>query len=79
MYGNYDCSELWVLRRFRDNYLRQRKIGNSFIKAYYSISPIIVRYLGNNNIFKKVNRKILDKLVDNLIERGYKNMPYVDR
>lgn len=79
VYGSYDCPEVWTLRRYRDNYLSKYWIGKLFVKAYYSVSPWLVRYFGKKEWFKKMWRFWLDKMVSRLQKRGYKSTPYIDR
>lgn len=79
VYGSYDCPQVWTLRRFRDGVLSKSKSGRAFIKAYYAISPTIVKYFGNTMLFKKMWRGVLDKMVNDLNEKGVGNTPYYDR
>lgn len=78
VYGSYDCPPVWVLRRFRDEYLNSFTLGRFFIKMYYSISPKIVLLMGGNTIFRLACRSILDKLVSLLQKTGYSNDSYND-
>ena len=43
VYGSYDCPEVWVLRRFRDQYLEKSVIGHSLVRIYYAVSPSVVK------------------------------------
>ena len=43
VYGSYDCTEVWVLRRYRDYNLDTNIFGKIFIKLYYAISPTVVK------------------------------------
>jgi len=38
-----NCTELQLLRNFRDNYMRQSGHGQQLVQEYYSIGPILVR------------------------------------
>ncbi|MBQ7903499.1 MAG: DUF2726 domain-containing protein [Oscillospiraceae bacterium] len=78
VYGSYDCSNVWVLRRFRDNSLNKTLAGRLFIKMYYAISPIVVKYLGNSYIFRSICKSPLDMLVKYLKSKGFKDTPYTD-
>ena len=78
VYGSYDCPEVWTLRRFRDYSLDATWYGRLFIRSYYAISPILVQWFGQCAWFKKVWRKPLDRLVDNLHNRGFDDSPYKD-
>jgi hypothetical protein len=79
IYGSYDCSEVWVLRRFRDFTLSKTWYGCAFIKLYYSISPTFVKLFGEKKWFKTFFKQKLDKFVTELQSKGYKNTPYNDR
>lgn len=79
VYGSYDCPEVWTLRRFRDYTLAKTWYGRSFIKAYYAISPTLVKWFGKKTWFKLICRKNLDKMVDRLHMEGIENTPYRDK
>ena len=78
VYGSYDCPQVWTLRRFRDNQLAKTWYGRGFIHTYYAISPIIVKWFGNTEWFKKLWRGKLDRMVQNLNSNGVENTPYND-
>ena len=79
VYGSYDCPEVWTLRRFRDDFLKQHLLGRAFIKTYYAVSPGIVARQGNNRFFKVFWRKKLDRFVKKLNAKGYSDQSYSDR
>ena len=79
VYGSYNCPEVWTLRRFRDNTLDETWYGRAFIKAYYFISPTLVRWFGETSWFKSLWRKPLDKLVASLRNIGVEDTPYTDK
>lgn len=79
VYGSYDCPEVWTLRRFRDYTLDETWYGQAFIKAYYTISPTIVKWFGNTTWFKSLWRKVLDAWVCKLNKNGVQNTPYKDK
>ena len=79
VYGSYDCPEVWVLRRFRDNILYKTWYGRVFIRIYYNLSPYVVKVFGSNSFFKRLCRIPLDKLVAKLRSKGVKNTPYKDK
>ena len=79
VYGSYDCPSVWTLRRFRDNTLDATWYGRLFIKAYYAISPTIVKLFGNTQWFNKMWRGPLDKLVAKLRAKGVESTPYNDK
>lgn len=79
VYGSYDCPEVWRLRRYRDNYLDEHWWGRAFIKVYYAISPTLVKWFGNKDWFRKPIKRILNKKIDKLAEKGYEDTPYNDK
>lgn len=79
VYGSYECPQVCTLRRFRDEHLSNSIFGKLFIKAYYAISPTIVKLFGNTEWFNKFWRKNLDKLVKKLQINGYSNSRYIDK
>lgn len=79
VYGSYDCPEVWMLRRYRDYELAETWHGRLFIKAYYAISPTIVKWFGDTAWFKKMWKGKLDRMVSNLQQKGFENTPYEDR
>lgn len=78
VYGNYDCPNVWILRRYRDYKLKKSAFGRTFIKAYYFISPKLVALLGKSKQFIKLNKLLLDKKVYKLKKLGYSDKPYND-
>lgn len=78
VYGSYDCPPVWTLRRFRDFSLAETWYGRVFIRLYYTVSPIFVKWFGNNLCFKRIWRHILDKMVIRLQNKGYVSTPYDD-
>ena len=78
VYGSYDCPEVWTLRRFRDDVLGQSWYGRLFIKAYYAVSPTVLRIFGNADWFQNFWRDRLDNLVGNLQAQGFASTPYQD-
>lgn len=79
VYGSYDCPQVWVLRRFRDYTLAESWYGRAFIKCYYAISPILVRWLGTKEWFKMFWEKRLDKVVSKLKSEGIADTEYCDK
>ncbi len=79
VYGSYNCPQVWTLRRFRDNTLDTTWCGRTFIKTYYAISPILVKWFGDTEWFKKMWRIPLDKMVAALQENGVESTPYQDK
>lgn len=79
VYGSYDCPEVWTLRRYRDFTLDETWYGRLFIKAYYATSPTFVKYFGNVKVFKSQGKKLLDKWVSRLNNKGYERTPYKDK
>lgn len=78
VYGSYDCPEVWMLRRYRDNYLAKSFFGKGFIKIYYAVSPTIVKRFGSANCFRRFWRGVLDNKIAKLKKHGYESTPYED-
>ncbi len=76
VYGSYDCREVWVLRRFRDDNLAVSKAGRLFIACYYQASPTLIRILRPRAF--GLLRRALDRWVDWLVAPGYSDLPYGD-
>ncbi len=79
VYGSYDCPEVWVLRRYRDNDLDGNFFGKLFIKVYYAISPTVVKLFGKTKWFNKMWKGILDKKIAKLRDKGYDDTFYIDK
>ena len=77
--GSYDCPEVWTLRRFRDNTLDRTWYGRAFIRAYYAVSPTLVRWFGKDSWFQALFRPMLDRLVDRLRQSGVEDTAYQDK
>lgn len=79
VYGSYDCPQVWTLRRYRDYTLAETWYGRTFIRIYYAISPVLVRWVGNTAWFKKMWKHKLDNMVVKLNKRGVSDDPYSDK
>ena len=79
VYGSYDCPQVWTLRRYRDYTLAETWYGRAFIRAYYAISPTLVKWFGDRAWFKNMWKPRLDKMVKELNENGIDNTPYQDK
>jgi len=79
VYGSYDCPQVWVLRRFRDEFLMPTRCGRLFVKTYYAVSPRLLQVLGDTKTFKAACNKVLDVFVGYLKNRGLSDKPYEDR
>lgn len=79
VYGSYDCPQVWTLRRFRDDMLSKTWYGRLFIRTYYAISPSLVNLFGEFTWFKNLFKPTLDKMVENLNDKGVDNTPYQDK
>lgn len=78
VYGSYDCPEVWVLRRYRDQDLEKNSFGRLFIKIYYALSPTMVRLFRKKRWFNIFWKKKLDKKIAKLKNKGYQDTPYQD-
>ena len=78
VYGSYDCPEVWTLRRFRDLALAKTNFGRFGIRAYYAVSPLLLRAIRRRVLFAAVARPMLDALVSRLRASGSAQTPYAD-
>ena len=62
-YGSYEHPQVLELRKFRDEILQKNITGRLFIKAYYFISPKLVRILKNKKIINNLIRKGLNQFI----------------
>lgn len=79
VYGSYDCPEVWTLRRFRDDVLRTTAAGRLFIRAYYAVSPTLVRWFGKASFIRRTWKALLDPMVAQLQRMGLSSERYEDR
>lgn len=79
VYHSYDCPQVWILRRFRDDTLAASWYGRAFVRLYYAISPTLVRWFGKTEWFQKLWRGPLDRMVAKLQAKGVKSTPYEDK
>ena len=66
VYGSYDCPQVLVLRRYRDEKLLKSKLGKLFVSLYYKCSPLIAKKLSKTKRLNFFVKKILDIIVKNL-------------
>lgn len=55
-YGDYNSSEVLLLREYRDNVLMPNPFGKLFIKFYYFISPTLANAIAKSDTAKTVVR-----------------------
>lgn len=79
LYGSYDCPQVWTLRRFRDYTLDETWYGRLFIRCYYAISPMLVKWFGETKWFRSFCETKLDKMVSDLNDKGIDNTYYIDK
>jgi len=63
VYGSYNSKEVVVLRRYRDEVLKNSSVGRTFIKIYYALSPPVANWLKSARFWNAVVKHILDQLV----------------
>ena len=79
VYGSYDCPEGWTLRRFRDDTLGSCFPGRLFIRTYYALAPMAVKWFGDSDWFRNFWKCRLDPMVRTLHGKGVADTPYQDR
>jgi|GEM_PF-920816 len=62
-YGSRHAPQVKILREFKDRYLMDNKIGQSFVKLYYTYSPYVSRLIGDSDILKSITKVILTPFV----------------
>jgi len=63
VYGSYNIPPVVVLRKFRDTYLQNNRIGRWFVKTYYSYSPPFAVWLSKKPVYRFIIRIILFHIV----------------
>lgn len=76
VYGSYDSPDVRVLRRFRDETLMRTTLGRGFVRSYYAMSPVALRYGGS--VVSGLARRPLAVLVNRLRTQGVSDAPYDD-
>lgn len=56
-YGDYDATEVLVLRQFRDERLMQSTGGRVFVQFYYAVSPFFAKQIDKSDGLKRYIRK----------------------
>ena len=64
VYGSYDCPEVLVLRKFRDTRLKTNLPGRMFVRCYYAVSPMLVRWFGECEWFRRFWKRRLDPFIE---------------
>ncbi len=70
--------QVWTLRSYRDNTIAKSIFGRVFIRIYYAISPIIVKWFGRREWLNLFGRMILDKFIVKLQDKGHADTSYID-
>lgn len=66
VFGEEDCRELVILRRFRDEHLLSSASGRAFVRLYYRFGPGLARHIGGNAILRNLFRAALVRLCQNI-------------
>ena len=66
IYGSHDAYEVLIFREFRDTVLLRNFVGSIFVAIYYSLSPILIRMIGNNTKIRDFTKFLLDRIVARL-------------
>ncbi|HSV87847.1 MAG TPA: CFI-box-CTERM domain-containing protein [Bacteroidales bacterium] len=66
VYGSSSAKEVMTLRSYRDNILTKYFLGRVFINLYFSVSPRLVKTVGDYLVFIKVSKRILDKIISSI-------------
>jgi len=52
-----------LLQDFRDHYLARHTLGETFIRAYYRVSPSLAQQISNNKVLKLLTRFLLTPVI----------------
>ena len=63
-YGSSMASELDMLRRFRDRYLRTHATGELAVESYYTFGPALAKMVGSSDTLRRAVRAGLAPVVD---------------
>jgi hypothetical protein len=69
-YGSVMAPEVIILRRFRDDILLFSKLGTTFVKLYYFVSPPLAILISKHKGLRTVTRLIMLKPVLYFIKKG---------
>lgn len=58
-YGSYEEPHVQILREFRDHILMTNRIGNGFVRLYYTVSPPAAEWIAKHDAVRAVVRIIL--------------------
>lgn len=72
-YGDYEASEVLVLRHFRDSVLLESSVGKVAVNIYYFLSPPFARLIAKSDILKTAIRKYLLTPIVSNIKRNQNN------
>jgi len=56
--------DLRILRKFRDEVLRETPVGQEIIKLYYEWSPVVVKAMEEDEEFKKEVKEMIDGVLE---------------
>jgi len=66
VYGSYDCPEVLVLRKFRDERLMSSPFGRLFVRCYYATSPVLAKRIKSDSFVAKQTRNVLDRVIQRI-------------
>lgn len=69
LYGG-DAEQTWALRAWRDEVLMPTRAGRLLARAYYAVSPFVVRAMDRSPWLGRCLRPLLRALIDGLWFRG---------
>jgi hypothetical protein len=69
IYGEHS-EEVELLRYIRDNVLNKTPEGQALIRLYYEWSPVVVKAMENDEVFKEDVKEMIDGVLGLVIEEG---------
>ena len=58
-FGDQECEELVILRRFRDTRLARYSLGRVLVNFYYDVGPAVARYVKRHSWVRAVVRRVV--------------------
>lgn len=71
-YQNSYHPNVVILRDYRDRFLKKTPGGRAFINIYYTIGKYLAFFPEHFESIRNLSKKVLDRIVDSIVERHYR-------
>ena len=61
-FGSYDCDEVRIFRKFRDEKLKPNLVGRTLISTYYKLGPFLATPVEKSAILQRIVRRVLESI-----------------